>query len=260
MKRVVLLLLAMACAPLPGSQNQVDGFVARVYGEAGKTMPYRLFVPHKYNESRKYPLIVWLHGGSGSGTDNQRQIQGDQIPGTRIWTAAENQAKNPAFVVVPQSAEGGWDFTGGPIRPTKSDSQADAQLTAQLSQVIGILDSLKMEFQIDPRRLYVAGQSMGAYGTWNLITKRPDLFAAAVILCGGGSPELARNVKDMPIWSFQGDADNPTFVTANRNMIAAIRKAGGNPRYTEYPGMGHEIWDRVFKEPGLVEWRSAQHR
>jgi len=129
----------------------------------------------------------------------------------------------------------------------------------QLNQVIGILDSLKMEFHIDSRRIYVAGQSMGGFGAWNLITKEPDVFAAAIILCGGGSPALAPNVTHLPIWSFQGDKDL-SFLNSNRNMIAAIRKAGGSPRYTEYPGMGHEIWDRVFKEPGLVEWLFAQHK
>ncbi|MBO0800770.1 MAG: prolyl oligopeptidase family serine peptidase [Blastocatellia bacterium] len=222
-------------------------------------MPYRLFIPRKYKKSEKYPLIVWLHGAGGLGTDNLRQIQGDQIPGTHIWTATETQARFPAFVVVPQSA-GGWDFTGAPNPARKSDPQGDRQLTAQLTQVIGILDSVKMEFNIDPERLYIAGQSMGGFGAWNLITKRPDLFAAAIILCGGGSPALAPNVRDMPIWSFQGDQDRPPFLNGNRDMIGALKKAGGNPRYTEYPGMGHEIWDRVFKEPGLVEWLYAQHK
>jgi len=91
MKRLALLLVAMSCATLPAiSQDQVDGFVARVYQQADKKRPYRLFIPPKYNKSRKYPLIVWLHGGGGTGTDNLRQISGDQIPGTRIWTTAAN--------------------------------------------------------------------------------------------------------------------------------------------------------------------------
>jgi predicted peptidase len=257
MKRLVMLLLA-TCAALPAlCQDQVDGFVARVFQKVDQTMPYRLFIPPKYNKSRKYPLIIWLHGAGGVGADNLRQIQGDQIPGTHIWTAAGNQARYPAFVVVPQST-GAWDSTGVPNAP-KSDPKASGQLTTQLSEVMGILDSLKMEFNIDDKRLYVVGQSMGGFGTWNLITKKPDVFAAAIILCGGGSPALAPNVKHMAIWSFQGDQDH-LFADSNRNMIAAIRKAGGNPRYTEYPGMGHEIWDRVFKEPGLVEWLYAHHQ
>src|SRR5262245_16340761 len=112
MKRLALLLFTMGWATLPAmSQDQVDGFVARVHQQEGKTMPYRLFIPPKYNKSHKYPVILWLHGAGGSGADNLRQIQDDQVPGTRLWTTAANQARHPAFVVVPQTTMV-WDTTG----------------------------------------------------------------------------------------------------------------------------------------------------
>ena len=256
MQRLAVLIFIMGCAATTLGDDQVDGFVARIYrDQSGNTMPYRLFIPPKYTKSREYPVIVWLHGGGGVGTDNLRQIQGDQVAGTRLWTAAANQARHPAFVVVPQAMTG-WDTTGVFAPVGKPEER---QLTSALVQVLGILDALTREFHIDSRRVYIAGQSLGGFGTWNLITKKPGVFAAAIILCGGGNAALAETVKHMPIWSFQGDADRAPFLNSNRNMIAAVRKAGGNPRYTEYPGMGHEIWDRVFKEPELVEWLFAQH-
>jgi predicted peptidase len=129
-----------------------------------------------------------------------------------------------------------------------------------LLQVTGILKTLESEFNIDAKRIYVAGQSIGGFGTWNFVTKRPDLFAAAIPLCGGGDPALASRAKGVPIWSFQGASDNAQFVASNRKMIAALRKAGATPRYTEYPGAGHEIWERVFNEPGLIDWVFAQHQ
>jgi predicted peptidase len=154
------------------------------------------------------------------------------------------------------------DFTGGlsSVSSDKSDRQRESQLTPELLQVLAIVDSLREEFHIDSQRLYVAGQSLGGFGTWNLITKKPDIFAAAIVLCGGGSAALAPNARHVPIWSFQGDADASIFVDSNRRMIEALKKAGGNPRYTEYKGAGHEIWDRVFKEPNLLEWLFAQHK
>jgi predicted peptidase len=126
--------------------------------------------------------------------------------------------------------------------------------------VLGILDAVKTEFNIDDTRIYVAGQSDGGYGTWNLITQKPDLFAAAIPLCGGGDPVLAGRVAKMPIWVFHGRRDDVIPVTESRRMIAAIQKAGGRPRYTEYAGVGHDVWKRALKDPDLVRWLFAQHR
>jgi predicted peptidase len=260
MMKGIAAILLIVCATLPAmGQDQLDGFVARVYKHASQVMPYRLYIPPTYEKSQKYPLIVWLHGAGGAGTDNLRQIQGDQVPGTRTWTTTSNQTKHPAFVVVPQTISG-WDSTGAAAALGVPETAEATQLTSSLVHVLAIVETVEKEFHIDSKRLYIAGQSLGGFGTWNLITKKPGVFAAAIILCGGGNPGLAGNVKRMPIWSFQGDMDDAVFVKSNRNMIAAIRKLGGNPKYTEYPGIGHDIWNRVFSEPDLVEWLFAQHR
>jgi predicted peptidase len=239
---VCILTIGMPCA----AQDTVDGFVARVFKSGRGTMPYRLFMPVGYAPQKRYPLVVWLHGAGGMGHDNLRQISGDQVPGTRIWTTPEHQAKYPAFVLVPQS-RGDW-----------ADLNHDP-LSAPLALVVNLLDTLATEFSIDPQRLYVAGQSNGGYGVWDLITKRSELFAAAVPVCGGGDPARAARVATVPVWAFHGTADKSIPVTASRQMIAAIKRAGGHPRYTEYQGAGHEIWARAFAEPGLVDWVFAQH-
>ena len=108
--------------------------------------------------------------------------------------------------------------------------------------------------------MYVAGQSMGGIGTWSIITANPNLFAAAVPLCGGGNVAEASKLTKMPIWAFHGDKDQSVPVDYSRKMIAAIRKAGGDPKYTEYKGAGHEIWERVFKEPELLPWVFSQRK
>lgn len=238
MKRLALLILAMACVPLRGmSQDSIDGFVARVYNQGGVTVRYRLFIPPKSKKSKRYPLILWLHGAGGSGTDNLRQIQGDQVPGTHLWTTPENVAHHPAFVVVPQS-EGRW---------------------FELQSVLDVIANLKAEFPIDPNRLYVLGQSIGGAAAWELVKYHPRTFAAAVFVAsagtGRGSPE---SISSLPIWAFHGSND-PRILEIQK-MIGDIRSEGGHPRYTEYSGMGHDIWERVFKEPGLAGWLFAQHR
>jgi len=96
--------------------------------------------------------------------------------------------------------------------------------------------------------------------TWNLITQRPDLFAAAIPLCGGGDPAGANRIGKMPLWVFHGRRDDVIPVTESRKMVSAIQRAGGRPRYTEYAGVGHDVWKRAFAEPELVSWLFAQHK
>jgi predicted peptidase len=126
--------------------------------------------------------------------------------------------------------------------------------------VLEILDSVKTRFPIDAGRIYVAGQSDGGYGTWNVITQRPDVFAAAIPLCGGGDPEMAVRIASMPLWVFHGRRDTVIPATESREMIEAIQKAGGHPRYTEYDRLGHDIWKQTFKQPDIVLWLFAQHK
>src|SRR5262249_37073634 len=138
------------------AQKPVDGFEARMY----KTMPYRLFIPPAYDKARQYPLILWLHGAGSVGNDNRKQISGASLRGTHTWIAPQVQAKYPAFVLAPQSRGGAWD--------------------ADFPAVLELLTSLEKEFNIDTSRIYIAGQSMGGFGTWHFITEKPDLFAAAI--------------------------------------------------------------------------------
>jgi predicted peptidase len=246
MKRTVkrlwwpILLLGVLVMPAAG-EDTIDGFVARTYqNRVGQTMPYRLFIPPGYTNSKTYPVVLWLHGAGGIGDDNLKQIIDDQVPGTRIWTKPENVAKHPAFVVVPQSPNG-WAISN-----------------ANLPLVLGILDQVRTEFRIDAHRQYVVGQSNGGVAAWGLITTQPFTFAAAVFVCSAGaSNESTPAVSQIPIWAFVGTAD--LLFPATQRIVRAVRQAGGHPRYTAYPGAGHEIWDKVFKEPELVEWLFAQH-
>jgi predicted peptidase len=251
MRRVGPFLLVLLAALPCSAQDRIDGFIARVHRKGNlPAIPYRLFIPPAYDGNQKYPLILWLHGSGSIGHDNRKQISAASTLGTHIWIRPENQAKYPAFVLAPQCPEIARCWA----------AVFDKNLSAPLLMVIEILESLKMEFSIDPQRIYVAGQSLGGYGTWDLITKRPELFAAAIPLCGGGNTERAGRAAKVPIWAFHGDGDRSVAVTESRNMIAALKRSGGDPRYTEYRGVGHNVWERAFREPSLVEWLFAQHK
>jgi predicted peptidase len=246
MRRTILTaqLLALATMPLL-SQDSVDGFIGRVHKSGRDKMPYRLFVPKGYDKSILYPLVIWLHGGGSAGDDNLGQISLDNKLGTHFWTRQENQEKHPAFVLVPQSLSA-WD------------SNTENALSAELKLVLEILDVVRKEYSIDASRIYVAGQSNGGIGAWGLVTKKPGMFAAAIPLCGAGNTKLASRAAKTAVWAFHGEKDDVIPVEHSRAMIAAVKRAGGNPRYTEYKGIGHDIWETVFKEPELEEWLFAQ--
>jgi predicted peptidase len=211
------------------------------------SMPYRLFVPVDYDKTKKYPLVLWLHGVSARGTDNERQIIEGNTLGATIWTKPENQAKNPAFVVAPQCSPDGWWAQGPELKPSKD-----------LEKVVALLKDLQKQYSIDPDRLYVVGQSMGGYGAWSIVTDYPEMFAAAVPLCGGGNLSKAKDLVNVPIWAFHGDEDDAVEVERSREMIEAIKEAGGNPKYTEYAGVGHSVWHQAFADPELLNWVFAQ--
>ena len=229
---------------------QIPGapFSARTFSRDGKVMPYRLFVPDAAARRESLPLVVWLHGASGIGTDNLRQItEGGNDLGSRLWVRPEIQEKFPAFVVAPQTTQT-W---GAP---------SSEKLTTHGQLVVDLVESLAKEFSIDRQRIYVVGQSMGGIGVWDLISKRPDLFAAAVPVCAMANPQRVAAASSVKVWAFHGAKDPGMFVAATREVVAAFRTAGGTIKYTEYPDGGHDVWTRAFADPDLPAWLFAQKR
>lgn len=213
-------------------------------------MPYRLFRPAAGDG--KLPLVIYLHGSGGLGTDNQKQMGLGNIFGTRVWALPENQARFPCYVVAPQT-DRGW-VRYGPPEGADSVARVIAGLGDGARLVLELIETLRRELPIDERRLYLTGQSMGGAGVWHLIAQRPDLFAAAVPCCGADTLDDITRAVAVPIWNFHGDADPAVPVALSRDRIGALRKAGGRPIYTEYPGVKHEVWQWAYTEPALLEW------
>lgn len=236
------------------SAGHEKAFEARTH-KGDWTMPYRLFRPAT---AARVPLVLYLHGSGGLGDDNLKQMGLGNIFGTRVWVLPENQKKLPCYVVVPQT-DRGWiryDFSHQGPGPAKVlPGLGDGARLA-----LEIVDELRREFAIDERRIYVMGQSMGGAGTWHMTAQRPKFFAAAVVCCGSETAEDATKSISTPVWNFQGDADHTVPVTLSRDRIAALRKAGGRPLYTEYAGVDHNVWEWAFTEPALVKWVFSQRR
>jgi predicted peptidase len=104
------------------------------------------------------------------------------------------------------------------------------------------------------------GVSMGGFGAWDVVTRHPDKFAAAAPICGGADENKAPLIARLPVWTFHGDKDGVVKTKRSRNMIEALKKAGSTAKYTEYPGVGHDSWNKAFAEPELLPWLFAQKK
>jgi predicted peptidase len=216
----------------------------------GAAMSYRLFIPKDYDPERSYPLVLHLHGGQKRGNDNRRQAT---LPGARGWLREEIQAENPCFVVAPQCPK---DAYWG-----RQDMPEEFVAQMLLPAVFELLDALEKEFNIDKAREYVMGHSMGGAGTWAAITMQPRRFAAAVPSAGHNDPERASEIVHTPVWVFHGAKDDKIDVENSRAIVKALREAGGDPKYTEIPDLGHDSQRAVFVETeGLADWLFGQRR
>jgi predicted peptidase len=246
--------VAMLCVAASSFVRGGEDFEARVYKDAeGKMLPYRLLKAKDADAKQKYPLVVFLHGAGERGTDNLAQLKHC----VRAFAKPENQAKYPCFVIAPQCPNNmQWVAT-----PWGADSHIMPEKpTDAMRQALELIAALQKEFPIDPQRLYVMGLSMGGYGTWDAITRHPDMFAAAVPVCGGADETKAAAIAKVPVWVFHGDKDTVVKTMRARNIVEALKKAGGNPKYTEYPGVGHDSWNKAFAEPELFPWLFGQKK
>ena len=248
---VLPVLLMIVGTPLFAADLEL--YEPHAYPSAEGALLYRLLKPADYSPAKKYPLVLFLHGAGERGSDNQKQL----IHVAGAFTEDAVRTKYPCFVVAPQCPAGHlWCDTPWSVDTVVQPAKASKAMT----QTMKLLDELEKQYSIDANRWYVMGLSMGGFGTWDAITRYPGKFAAAVPMCGGGDTKKADTLKAMPLWNFHGDKDGAVKVQLSRDMIAAIRTAGGQPRYTEYPGVGHNCWTPAMQEPELLPWLFSQSR
>lgn len=224
---------------------------------SGASLPYRLLQPAPLDPQKAYPLVLFFHGSGERGRDNRKQLK----LCARRFAEPEIRKHFPCFVVAPQcpsQKEGepwGWTGVYPGRRPYKVKTEGEPARLA-----LDLVETLCTKFPIDRRRLYIIGISMGAFGVWDIITRHPGKFAAAIAICGGGEPSKAAKANRTPVWVFHGAADPVVPVNLSREMIDAMKAAGGTPRYTEYRNVAHDSWTRAFSEPNLLPWLFGQSR
>jgi predicted peptidase len=201
-------------------------------------------------------LILSLHGSGESGTNNTGQIN------SNIDDLLAEAKRRGAFLYAPQT-NGGWAST------------------TILDRVMTMVDRAVAEQNVDNDRLYVTGLSMGGGGTWNMLHRFGDRFAAGVPICAVSPAAgfLSSNQIDAASWAFHARNDTVVSYNASRTVINGILTAAKEPlptypsvrstadfhfdsadldlHYTEYGLGGHGIWGRVFSTPAMYEWMFA---
>lgn len=217
-------------------------------------MPYQLNSP-QVESGKRYPLVVCLHGAAGRGDDNQAR----GIEAYAVLKAPAVQATHPAFLLAPQCAKN-FQWVDTPWAKGSYDLDAVPE-SVYMKKLHALILQTLATYPVDPARVYVTGQSMGGFGTWDLILRYPDLFAAAIPICGSGSPAHAARIKDLPLWSFHGAKDPTVPVAGDREMAVALEAAGSRvSKYTELPQGGHVIMKEVWATPGLIDWLFDQKK
>jgi predicted peptidase len=254
--RLNFLLILLTALPALGRVQ--TGFLDRTVTVSGISYRYQVYVPADFHSKKKWPVILFLHGAGERGPDGLLQTDVGIAHAIRL-----NSSRFPFVVVMPQCLK---DKIWG-----EPDMRA---------QALAALDASIKEFHGDRNRVYLTGLSMGGFGTWELAVSNPGRFAALVPICSGVRPqkdwpqlrvtanddpkitdpyaEVARRIGSTPVWMFHGDADPAVPVEESRHMAEALKSAGGNVKYTEYPGVNHISWDKAYAEPELVPWLLSQ--
>lgn len=197
------------------------------------TMKYLLYLPKDYEQKASWPLMLFLHGSGERGDDLQR-VKGSGPP--KLIEAGQ---QFPFIIVSPQCPNGRfWE---------------PYELTA-------LLDDIVEKYKVDQDRIYVTGLSMGGFGTWALAIHTPNRFAALVPICGGGDTNWAKRIAHIPAWVFVGAKDTAISVEVSQKMVDALKKKGGDPKFTIYPDAGHDAWTETYANPQVYEWLLQQKR
>ncbi|MEL6591649.1 MAG: PHB depolymerase family esterase [Bacteroidota bacterium] len=226
--------------------------------ETGPLLNYRFLTPET-KADQKYPLILFLHGAGERGDDNTAQL----VHVTHRFSDEAFQKAHPSFVIAPQCPKERYWPSGTFSRDWGVFTPSDT-LNTEMRLIMALLAEAQTKYPIDPNRIYVAGLSMGGFGTWDFLRRFPNYFAGGIPVCGGGTAADAETFVHVPIWALHGSDDSVVPARLSREMIAALRKAGGNPMYTEFPGVNHDSWTPAFpaysEAPFIYDWLFSQHR
>jgi len=220
------------------------------FNENQYRLPYRVYFPLK-KSTKRLPLIVFLHGAGERGNDNVKQ----SVHVVPYLTSDSVQAVFPSIVVAPQCAENDY---WAPVKRFEWTFDEKGEIKPSMAKLLRMLRDFRKNESVDTNRIYVIGLSMGGFGTFDMIQRKPEWIAAAVPICGGGDATKIEKYMNVPLWIFHGAKDDVVPPAQSQKIVDLLTSAGHPPRYTEFPEGNHGIWEQSVRYPGLLEWLFAQ--
>ncbi len=221
----------------------------------GDSLQYRLLEPKAIKDGEKYPLVLFLHGAGERGSDNHKQL----FHGSQMFLNPVNRDKHPAFVIFPQCPEGKfWAFSRRP--ESLASVGVEENMPPIFRAVKELLDAYLENPLVDKSRIYIMGLSMGGMGTFDMVSRFPEIFAAAIPICGAVQSGRLAEAKDVKFRIFHGDADYTVPVECSRMAYLELKQAGADVEYIEFPGCGHDSWTPAFNRPDFMDWLFAQRK
>jgi predicted esterase len=241
--------------PNPAIPLDQHGFFKRaVFTDTeGGTLNYQMAQPTQAASQKKYPLVVFLHGSGERGLHNTEHMKNGVHAFCEQWV----REQHPHYLLVPQCPpEQRW--SGGsrdwpqvfPEEPTAINRRLMALIQA----------TLQAHPDIDRNRIYITGLSMGGFGTFDLLMRYPDLFAAAVPVCGGADVRYLDRIRHIPMWVFHGGLDDVVLPRCSREPVATLQRMDAPVKYTEYSTLYHDIWNMTYYNPETLKWLFQQHK
>jgi predicted peptidase len=256
MKRIVPLLTLLISIHFSQAQD-FSAYKKELFIRGGDTLRYRILYPENYKKGKPYPLIVYLHGAGDRGNDNEHQLQ---FGGT-LFLRDSLRKRFPAIVVFPQCPlDSTWNrftkMTDTTAADVRNRSLNTYDLTTPERLVKLLMDKLVQNRIADKKRIYLGGNSLGGFGTYDLVIHYPNYFAAAFPICAQANLKVyTEKAARVPVWIFHGALDKDINPQPDRNLIKALQAVGAkNAKYTEYPNAKHNSWDSAFAEPKLLPW------
>jgi predicted peptidase len=260
MKNKLLLILSLLTLQFSAEAQDRELFERKEFTSEGDTLRYRILYPEDFRTDEKYPLIFVLHGAGERGLNNEAQL----IHGSSLFLRDSIRKEFPAIVVFPQVEPQDYWAQVEVKRdtfPLQFNFLNTGEPTKAMRLLMELSDRLALQKFVDNDKIYVGGLSMGGMGTYEIIYRKPEFFAAAFAICGGADPAIVEKYPlGFPIWIFHGEKDDVVPPDLSKTMARVINSHGGNAKLSLYPDDNHNSWDSAFSEPYLLPWLFSQQK